>query len=1150
MLRSFTVVGLLFAMLAATILPAASPAGSPPQAMPPHPRVVEKLEQGQARLPAYMTDPSLARRMGIDAAGPAPARAPLTGSIRALAVLVDFSDKVHTVTASFFDTLLFASPVTGRGSVRDYFHEISYGAIDIVTVTLPSSVGWVRAPQTLEYYTNSGFCIEGAYPRNCQKLAEDVVDAVNGVVDFAQYDNNNDGLTEPVMLVHAGRGAEYTSSVADIWSHSWSLYNARNYDGKFITSYVIMPEYWLTVSSATSDMTIGVFAHEMGHGFWDLPDLYDRDSSSAGIGRWSLMANGSWNGPAGLGESPAWPDAWSRVRMGVASPNSITSSVTGQSFPRAHDNPVSVFKVASLALEDQEYFLLENRQRVANSYDQYLPGDGLLVWHGDEAMNTYSLQNDRECELQPSYLCSDTQHFLVALVQADGLLEMEKKIDYGDSGDPFPGASGKTSWNMATNPDSSSWYGSTPVDTCIGLANVSASAATMTADVQTCGVPAGLSAAAVTPGQIQLSWTDTSSTETGFSIERSPDGVAGWAHLATTAANATSYTNTGLACNTPYFYRVRAVGSSYSAYSNTAGATTIVCPPAAPTNLSLSAVSQTRIDLSWTDNASNETNYLVQRSLSGSGGWSDVALLGPNLNSYADTGLACGTTYYYKVLAQNAGGPASVRPAHTQTHVCSPAAPGGLAVSPVSQTQVDLTWSDNSGNEDGFKIERSPDGSTGWSEIASVTAGVTTYANSGLSCGTTYYYRVRAYNAGGHSAYSDPAHTTTPVCLPQAPNNLTATAVSQTRIDLAWTDNSSNEDGFKIERSPDGSTGWSEIASVSASVTAFANSSLSCGTTYYYRVRAYNAGGHSTYSDPAHAATVVCIPAAPSGLAASPVSQTRVDLTWSDNSSNESGFKIERSPDGSTGWSEIASVSAGVAAYANSGLSCGTTYYYRVRAYNAGGHSAYSDPAHAATLVCLPQTPGDLTATAVSQTRIDLAWTDNSSNEDGFKIERSPDGSTGWSQVASVSAGVITYSDTGLTCGTTYYYRVAAYNASGASGYSSPASAVTPACPQFLAPSDLTATAVSQTGIELTWTDNTGDEAGFRVERSPDGAGGWAEVGSVGANVTVFTDSGLSGGATYYYRVRAYKAGTESGYCAPASATTFFYAIYLPALFQ
>src|SRR5207244_7402070 len=122
---------------------------------------------------------------------------------------------------------------------------------------------------------------------------------------------------------------------------------------------------------------------------------------------------------------------------------------------------------------------------------------------------------------------------------------------------------------------------------------------------------------------------------------------------------------------------------------------------------------------------------------------------------------------------------------------------------------IDLSWTDNSDNELGFKIERSTDSGATFTEIATTGSNVTTYADTGLSNSSTYYYRVRASNSGGDSDYSN---TTSATLIPKSPTHLSANAVSSSEIDLSWTDNSDNELGFKIERSTDGGTTFTEIA--------------------------------------------------------------------------------------------------------------------------------------------------------------------------------------------------------------------------------------------------------------------------------------------------------------------------------------------------
>lgn len=185
-----------------------------------------------------------------------------------------------------------------------------------------------------------------------------------------------------------------------------------------------------------------------------------------------------------------------------------------------------------------------------------------------------------------------------------------------------------------------------------------------------------------------------------------------------------------------------------------------------------------------------------------------------------------------------------------------------------------------------------------------------------------------------------------------APSDLIATAVSSSQINLNWQDNSDNETGFKIERSLDGAS-FSEIAQVGANATNYSNTDLSKDTTYYYKVRAYKKSGskttYSAYSNTADATTFDVIPAAPTNLSATAYHATTtiyVVLYWQDNSDNEEGFSIERSTDG-INFGEITTTSENVNYYTDYNVESGITYYYKVRAYNEIGYSAYSNTATA-----------------------------------------------------------------------------------------------------------------------------------------------------------------------------------------------------------
>jgi predicted phage tail protein len=168
-----------------------------------------------------------------------------------------------------------------------------------------------------------------------------------------------------------------------------------------------------------------------------------------------------------------------------------------------------------------------------------------------------------------------------------------------------------------------------------------------------------------------------------------------------------------------------------------------------------------------------------------------------------------------------------------------------LVARQTSSTEITVSWTDESNNETGFTIERSTNGTT-FAEIGRVGANISTYANTGLTAGS-YYYRIRAYNSGGNSAYSNTA--TVALGPPAAPTNLTASAVgNSSQANLRWRDNSSNETGFQVERSTNGST-FRVIATMTANVASYRDSSGAKRQRYYYRVCATNEVGLSAYSN-------------------------------------------------------------------------------------------------------------------------------------------------------------------------------------------------------------------------------------------------------------------------------------------------------------
>jgi M6 family metalloprotease-like protein len=342
--------------------------------------------------------------------------------------------------------------------MNDYFKEVSYNAFSITG----DVAGWYTASNTHDYYGQNKPNGDDMYPATL--VTEAVAQADAAGFNFAPYDQDGDCYVDVVAIVHQGTGEEASPYSTDIWSHSWDLYSAHYYNdqdgngiyttkcpcskGGFIkvNDYIIMPE---KLSNQIS--TIGIFAHEYGHAL-GLPDLYDTDGSSQGIGYWSVMASGSWNGVWINGDRPAHMDAWCKYYLGWVNPTPVSSTLTNEPITQAATS-ADVYKLLNGSPSTGgEYFLIENRQQ--EGFDTGLPGSGLLIWHIDESQNS----NANEC--YPGKLLCPLLHYHVALEQADNLWNLDKGDNRGDEGDPYPGLTNNRSFTGSSSPNSNLYNGS------------------------------------------------------------------------------------------------------------------------------------------------------------------------------------------------------------------------------------------------------------------------------------------------------------------------------------------------------------------------------------------------------------------------------------------------------------------------------------------------------------------------------------------------------------------------------------------------------------------------------------------------------------------------------------------------------------------
>ena len=362
---------------------------------------------------------------------------PTLGTRKFLLILVDFPDMPMTHRAEDFDSLMNAKNYTYNGaigSVNEYYRTTSFEQFD------PKFD--VAGPFTLDSsYTYYGRDEGDNTDANIQQFVYDAVKAADPSVDFSQYDLDGDGYVDNIYFIYAGYGQASGAPSNTIWPHRWAYWASTLYaDGKLVYDYSTSNELYGT--SGTTRTSIGVICHEFGH-VCGLPDFYDTDYSGSGgncggLGQWDEMAGGSWNFS---GRRPPIFNAWSRMYLKWATPVELTGTRQVMVDSAYTSNEVYYF----MSPTEDEFFMMENRQQVG--FDAGIPGHGLLVFHID--MNS-SGWYDNTLNCNPYRQAFD-------LEEADGYGNISSS--FINSGDPFPGTSGKSQFLDIGSPNALDWAG-------------------------------------------------------------------------------------------------------------------------------------------------------------------------------------------------------------------------------------------------------------------------------------------------------------------------------------------------------------------------------------------------------------------------------------------------------------------------------------------------------------------------------------------------------------------------------------------------------------------------------------------------------------------------------------------------------------------
>lgn len=335
-----------------------------------------------------------------------------------LVLLVDFDDKpaqvpIETIYSRFFGDY--------QNSLKEYYQEVSYSRY----IPHGEAHGWYRASNPSTFYTNkeNGF---GKYPQSSERLIEDVIEIASQDpdIDWTSFDTNDNGYIDNLIVVHSGSEAAYTGDINDFWAHVYIIPEPKIIQGRTVWVYALVSEY---LDTPENYRLVGIDSHEYGH-LLGLPDLYDYSDNSNGVGLYSLMGGGSW---ALKGSSGVHLDAWSKHILGFT--DTIENPIGTIYLDNAEQNSTNIIYTTA---NPKEYFLVENRQKILS--DKYLPSEGIFIWH----INENQQYNDNEA-------C-----FLVGLIQADNLRDLENRANSGDLGDSYPGIMNNRSFGRSTNPGS------------------------------------------------------------------------------------------------------------------------------------------------------------------------------------------------------------------------------------------------------------------------------------------------------------------------------------------------------------------------------------------------------------------------------------------------------------------------------------------------------------------------------------------------------------------------------------------------------------------------------------------------------------------------------------------------------------------------
>lgn len=822
------------------------------------------------------------------------------GTQQILVLLVEFSNMSIQYSDSEWSQTFFG---TTNKSVNHYYKEVSGNQLNFVPANETKGTandGIVKV--TLNHVHESG-----------STVVAEALAAADPYIDMASYDTDGDGYIQDdelrIVTILAGYEASYDSQTPSVWGHKTSLSaeNAPVLDG------VMLCEGWHGGSytqqgerQGNHQATIGILAHELGHTL-GLPDLYDTDGSSSGVGMHSLMGLGSWGSMVNeySGATPVHLDAWSKIMLGYVTPT-IARSETSQSYT-LHSISTGAYNVVQVPIsEPDQYFLLENRQ--AEGYDRGLNyAGGIAIWHIDQS-RTGNYDDYRR------------------------LVDLEEVSVYAPYFTSFNGAS----FTPTSNPNSNRYYGSDQKPTGVNVAVTSSSSSSMNVNVYgdySVSPPTDLRFIYEMKSIVQLAWTAPADNDIeGYVIYRN-------GYWYTTTTN-TSFKDDFINTNIEYNYSVRtldkagneSVQSNLVTRSMTSSNSVILYYKQGFTNPYIQY--RTYYDDPWS---------LVPMQNSEFPGYSKITIpkgdsisgimvkFGDGNDNWDDNS---GRLYYIPVGVSTFDGGTVVNdfpvlPPIPESE--SPTAPTNVAVSTKSDTSVSLLWTASTDNVgvSGYEVYQNG--------VKIGTTASTSYLATGLTANTTYSFTVTAYDTSGNVSSAS-----VPLLVTTNPTGNTVTIyykkgfstpyIHYRQADNSWT----SIPGVAMQAAE--ITGYAKITINIGALTQL-EACFNDGNDHWdsqYGANYFFSSGVWTFDNGSitSGAPDSQPPSAPANLALTTATDTTIGLSWTASTDNVevTGYHIYQNG------VKIGSTSS--TSYTATGLSAGTSYSYTVQAYDAKGNTS------------------------------------------------------------------------------------------------------------------------------------------------------------------------------------------------------------------